>query len=717
MAIKAKKCLSSVAISPLVLTGMTLACTPAYGGNMHEAAESLEVDSLAVIRDVAETPDLQEELQEVVVTGQSARQRITEISLGAEHLELSKLAVIPALFGETDIIKSITLMPGVHGEGEGAGGFEVRGGSASQNLVQLDGITLYNPSHVMGIFSTFNDDAIGRATLYKGPIPASFGGATASVLDTSISPGDMESYHGSATIGLLAAKIAAEGPVVKDRLSFAVTARRSYVDLFLKMIPQYSHTVMNFYDVTAKLRYQSGHGDYVDVSFIAGHDNMGISDLMKMDWGNLGASVSWLVSRGGPWRFSTTGSLTNYTADMSMSVMRTDQKLDEYIRNISLNGKAIYAFSENQSLEFGLRSELIRVKSAEFLINDYVNEKEIRSGWQNAMWATYEGTFRERFSISAGIRFSLFSALSADCFHRYSAITGPMPDFSSKTYFSPEPRISLKYDMTRNHNIKAGVSMTTQNLHAIRSTTTSFPFDRYALTSAGVKPEKGLQYGIGYTGMTSDGDYDWSAEGYWKSIRNIYDFRDGRTMFSHVNLESLILGGKGRSYGLELMFRKNSGRLTGWISYSLSHTRTKIPGINGGKWYNSSNDRRNALALVAIFKIDDHWTLSGSWTFSSGQPLTAPDVKYELDGTTCYYYSERNGYLTPSSHRLDLSATYTKHGRRFTTQWAFGLYNAYNHYSPFVVYFEDDPTKPSGTRAVQQSLYGIVPSVSYTLKF
>lgn len=695
--------------SCLVFSGLILAGNPAKGETPANVAPEAETDSIAFA-------NYEEELQEVVVTGQSARQRIADIRLGAEHLELSKLAVVPALFGENDIIKSITLMPGVHGEGEGAGGFEVRGGTSSQNLVLLDGLTLYNPSHVMGIFSTFNDDALGRATLYKGPIPATYGGATSSVLDTSLAPGDMESYHASATIGLLAAKLAAEGPIVKDKLSFAVTARRSYVDLFLKMIPEYSHTVMNFYDVTAKLRYQPRRGDYIDVSFMVSHDNMGISDLMQMNWGNLGASVNWLAARGDAWRFATTASFTNYTSDMSMSVMRTDQTLNEYIRSFSINEKAICALSEDQSLELGARSELLRVKSGEFDVN-VVHEKEIRSGWQNSLWASYDATFNERFSVSAGIRGMAFSAMSGSRFHSFASMLGLQPDFSAKTYLSVEPRVSLKYDLSQYHNVKAGISKTSQNLHAVRANTTSFPFDRYAVTSASIKPEESWQYGIGYTGMTPDGAYDWSVEGYWKSLGNVYDFRDGRTMFSSVDLESLVLGGKGRSYGIELMARKNSGRLTGWISYALSHTQSKIPGINDGDWYDASNDRRHDISVVAIFRLTDKWNLSGSWTFSSGQPITAPDVKFELDGQTCYYYSSRNGYRTPSSHRLDLSATYTRRGRRFTTQWAFGVYNAYCHYSPFVVYFEDDSTKPSGTRAVQQSLYGLVPSVSYTLKF
>lgn len=655
-------------------------------------------------------------LHEVVVTGQSALARISGVRLGAETLDLAKVASTPALFGENDIVKSITLMSGVHSEGEGAGGFEVRGGTASQNLVTLDGITLYNPSHVMGIFSTFNDNAIGRATLYKGPIPAGYGGATSSVLETSLAPGDMDDYHASATIGVLAAKVKAEGPVVGDRLSFAVTGRRSYVDMFLKMVPRYRHIVMNFYDVTAKLRYRAGQGDYVDLSFTASRDNMCVGDLMRMHWGNVGAAVNWAALRGDSWRFATTASVSGYTTDMGMAIMRSDQELTEYIKTVSVNHRSIYSADSDHVFEIGARSELCRVKSGEFQVNA-TTQKEVRSGWQNAVWVSYDGRLGDKFAMSSGFRLGVFTALSGSAFHEFMSAGDPVPDFSSRTYLSPEPRVSLKYDIDRCHNIKIGAGMTSQNIHAIRSSATSFPFDRYALTSATVSPERAVQYGAGYCGMSADGDYDWSAEVYIKSLRNVYDYQDGRTMMSSIDLESIILGGKGRSAGLEFMVRKNTGRLTGWLAYTLSKTESRIPGINGGRWYDASNDRRHHFSAVGIYRLNARWELSGSWTYSSGQPLTAPDVKYELGGTTCYYYSQRNGYRTPSTHRLDLSATYTRRGRRFTTRWAFGVYNAYCRYNPFIVYFEDDPSRPSGTRAVQQSLYGLIPSVSYTLKF
>ncbi len=665
-----------------------------------------------------ETPDSidSRELNEVVVTGNSALQRISNMRLGAERLELSRLVQAPSFGGENDIIKSIALLPGVHSEGDGGGGFEVRGGNASQNLVLLDGISLYNPAHVMGIFSTFNDNAIGGATLYKGPIPATYGGASSSVLETTLAPGDMEHFHGSGTIGILAAKIKAEGPIVKDKLSFAVTGRRSYVDAFLKMIPKYRSTVMNFYDVTAKLRYRPSSSHLIDASFFISHDNMAVGKLMGMYWGNLGASVNWTARASDRVSFCTTASFTHYDPKMEMNIMDLDQTMRTFIHNYSLNEKIRYSINDSHSLEFGYRSQMLKVKSGEWKLNSS-NEKEIRSLWENSIWADYTGLFGEKFSVNLGARLNVSTVLTGNHFHNFMSSGEETNQFDEKTYIDAEPRAGLKYSITPLHNIKAGFGMSSQNLHAIRSSATSFPFDRYALTSAVIKPERSMQYGIGYSGMIESGAFDWSAEGYYRHISNVYDFMDGRGPFSDIVLENIIAGGKGRCYGAEFMLRKNTGRLTGWIAYTISHTQTRIPGINDGKWYNATNDRRHDFSITAIYKISDTWDISGSWIFSSGQPLTAPDVKYEIAGETCYYYSKRNSYMTPATHRLDLAATYTHVGKKLTYQWAFGVFNAYCRYNPYIVYFEDDPSKPSGTRAVQQSMYGIVPSVSYTLKF
>ena len=658
----------------------------------------------------------EKKLDELTVTGNSARQRIGNTRIGAERLELSQLSRLPSFGGENDIIKSISLLPGVRSEGDGGGGFEVRGGSAYQNLVLLDAISLYNPSHVMGIFSTFNDDALGGATLFKGPVPSYYGDATSSVLETTLMPGDMESYHGSFTVGILAAKLKAEGPIVKDKLSFAVTARRSYVDAFLKMVPQYRSTVMNFYDVTAKVRFRPTQTHMVDASFFISHDNMAISDLMGLYWGNLGASVNWTARASDKLTFTTTVSLTHFEPKMEMDIMDLRQTMWTYIHNYSLCEKIHWQATEDHSLDFGARSELLQVKSGEWKLN-FMTEKEIRSLIDNAFWLDYNGRFAGRLDLTAGIRLNVASALSAPRFHKFSSSLGKPNQFDSKTYAGVEPRVNLKYSISDLHNLKAGIGSASQNLHAIRSTSTSFPFDRYALTSAAVKPERAMQYAVGYAGMTESGAFDWSAEAYYRDINNVYDFKDGKTSFSDIVLEDIILGGKGRSYGLELMLRKNTGRLTGWVAYTLSHTQTRIPGINGGRWYDASNDRRHDIAVTAIFRINDRWNLSGSWIFLSGQPLTVPDVKYEVAGETCYYYSKRNAYKAPPTHRLDLSATYTHVGPKFTYEWAFGIYNAYCRYNPYVVYFRNDPDSPSETQAISQAMYGIVPSVSYTLSF
>lgn len=654
-------------------------------------------------------------LEEVVITDQSARNRLLNGKLGSENIELSKLSLFPKAFGEADIIKSLSLLPGVRNETDGSGGFEVRGGTAYQNLVSMDGMTLYNPAHLMGIFSTFNEDAMNSATLHKGPIPATFGGASSSVLETYMKPGNPDKYNFSGTIGILNAKVAASGPVVKDKLSFAVSGRISYADIFLKLIPEYKGTIINFFDVNAKMRYNYNPENRLDISFFAARDNLAVSKLMELHWGNIAGSINWSI-RKNDWSFLTTTSLTDYSSNMGMEIMDSNQKLKEFIKSFSLNEKIVYEISESHNLEFGLRSELLKVKSGDITIGNS-KEMDIRSGLQNALWVNYEGEIFSFFTLNLGLRASLFSVIKGKGFQYFQALNEPQPEIMDKTYFNAEPRFSLKFSINEYHNLKAGFSIATQNFHGLRSTVTTFPFDRYAISSHNIKPEEATQYSIGYGGMTSEGGWDWSAEFYFKSMKNIYDYRDGVNMFSQINLENLILGGKGRSFGMELLLRKNIGKFTGWLSYTLSKTECKIPGINDDRWYLASNHHLNDIAVVGLYEFNERWEVSASWTYSSGRPLTAPDGKYEIAGTTCYYYSARNSYQTPPSHRLDLSATYTKTGKKITSIVSFGIFNVYSHQSPFIIYFEDDPTKPSGTRAVQRSLFGIIPSISYTIKF
>ena len=286
-----------------------------------------------------------------------------------------------------------------------------------------------------------------------------------------------------------------------------------------------------------------------------------------------------------------------------------------------------------------------------------------------------------------------------------------------KTYTNVEPRLSAKLKLSQLHSLKLGYSRTSQDIHAISGMSMSMPFDRYTMTSNIVRPEQADQVALGWMGITPHGNYDFSAEAYYKNIRNVYDYRDGKAFYSEIEIERLILGGKGRAYGVELCAHKNNGPLMGWISYTLSWSENKIEGVNGGRWYAASNDRRHDMAIVGMYHLSPSWELAATWRYNTGQALTAPSAKYDIDGTTFYYYNERNGYRAPAYHRLDLSATYTKKLRKATRIWSFGIYNAYCHYNPFTIRFKNDDKSPTGTIVEQTSLFGIVPSVSFTMKY
>ena len=335
----------------------------------------------------------------------------------------------------------------------------------------------------------------------------------------------------------------------------------------------------------------------------------------------------------------------------------------------------------------------------------------------------YDWQVGQAFRLSSGLRLHFFSVLGGTPYYQTDRdgdiveTTHPGSGSIVKTYADVEPRISMKWNINDWNCLKLGYSRTSQDIHAINAGSMSMPFDRYTMTSNIVLPERADQVALGWVGITKGGNYDFSAETYYKRINNVYDYRDGKSAFSEIEIERLLLGGRGRAYGLELCAHKNTGMITGWLSYTLSWSENKIDGINQNQWYTASNDRRHDIALIGICQLSPSWELSGTWRYNTGQALTAPSAKYEVDGTTYYYYAERNGYRAPAYHRLDISATNTKRLRHATRIWSFGLYNVYCHYNPFVIRFENDDEKPTGTKAVQTSLFGIIPSVSFTLKY
>lgn len=660
-------------------------------------------------------------LQEVTVTSRSAQKRVDEVQIGVEKIEVATLAKMPSLFGEKDIIKGIQLLPGVKSENEASGGYQVRGGKAAQNLILLDGATVYNAGHLMGLFSTFNDDALMGASLYKGLVPAQLGGGTSSVFDISTRSGDLHDYHFGGSIGLLSAKVVAEGPIKQDCSSFLVTARRSYLDLFLKASDKYRDNTLHFYDANLRLNFRLSQQDVLSLSFFRGRDNMGLTDMMDMEWGNTTATANWLHTFGDHHYANTKLFYSDFTSDVGINMLNIYYTMKGYIRHATLQHQQVWQTGRHR-LNYGFEATHLQLQSAEWDIN-LLHQREKRQALTGALWAGDEWQTGDNIELSAGVRFHLFSVLGGAPYYQIDG-DGNIAETTErgsghvvKTYADAEPRISAKLTLNEQHSLKIGYSRTSQDIHAISGMSMSMPFDRYTMTSNIVRPEQADQAAAGWFFITPRKDYDLSVETYYKNIRNVYDYRDGKAFYSEIEIERLILGGKGRAYGVELCAHKNNGPLTGWISYTLSWSENKIEGINGGRWYTASNDRRHDLAVVGMYKLSPAWDLAATWRYNTGQALTAPSAKYDIDGTTFYYYNERNGYRAPAYHRLDLSATYTKKLQKVTRIWSFGLYNAYCRYNPFTIRFKNDDKSPTGTIAEQTSLFGIVPSVSFTLKY
>ena len=661
-------------------------------------------------------------LQGVTIMSRSAQRRLSEVQVGVERIDVGTMAKVPALFGERDIIKSLQLLPGVKSESEASSGYQVRGGTSAQNLILLDGATIYNAGHLMGLFSTFNDNALNNAALYKGMVPAYFGGATSSVFDVSTRVGDMSQYHFNASIGLLSANVAAEGPIQKEKSSFLFAGRRSYLDLFLKASKDYKDNTLNFYDANLQLAFRLSPHDRLSLSFFRGRDNMGVVDLMDMTWGNTTANASWLHTFNDRLYAHTQLTYSDFSDDVGIDMLNIYYTMKGFIRHLTFHHDQRWMPSKSVTLRYGLETSLLKLKSAEWDIN-LLHQREKRDAWTNAFWVNQEWKVCDRLDLSAGLRLRLHSVLGGAPYYEIDSegnITStfhPVKGSIVKTYTDLEPRLSANLKLSPRHSLKLGYSRTTQDIHAIRAGSMSMPFDRYTMTSNLLKPELADQVALGWTGITRESDYDFSAEAYYKWVRNVYDYRDGKSFYSEIEIERLLLGGKGRAYGLELCAHKNKGRLTGWLSYTLSWSENKIAGINNGEWYTASNDRRHDFCVIGIYQASPSWELSAMWRYNTGQALTAPSAKYEIDGRTFYYYAERNGYRAPASHRLDLSASHTKKWRRSTHIWSFGIYNVYNRYNPFVIRFVNDDDKPSGTKARLTAMFGIVPSVSFTLKY
>ncbi len=661
-------------------------------------------------------------LGEVVITAGKNDRNVQKAQMGVIDVPLRAIKNLPALLGERDLMKIIQLLPGVQGGQEGTTGFYVRGGNLDQNLVQLDEATVYNPNHLFGLFSTFNVNAINNVQLIKGGFPAEYGGRLSSVLNITMKEGNKKRYQTEGGIGLISNNITVQGPIQKNRSSFIVSARRSHIDLLLRALGSGStkNTSYKFYDVNAKMNFELGKRDHVFLSFFKGNDNAAYNNANSLnyttDFGNSTGTLRWNHIFGAK-IFSNTSLIYNdYSLALSTSQNNFYSLLYTAVKDLTVKTDLSLTPNTKHKIKTGFIVTRHQLAPASFSasIPRRGNRVTINKDSVNKLYSTEMALYigdefdaSEKFSINYGIRIPVYTA-------------------SGKTYSFIEPRITAKLSVSAVSSIKASYTRMNQFLHLIPNSTAGLPTDIWVPSSAKTKPQSAVQYALGYFQNFKDNEFETSMEIYYKKMDNQVLFGEGKQLRVNVNLDSLVVSGSGESYGAEFLMKKNTGKLTGWISYTLSKSTQQFKDLNFGKKFPFRYDRRHNLAITASYQFTKTWTFSTVFVFSTGAAFTAPTGRVSTinSGTifegNYYVYEGRNNYRLASYHRLDLSASNKKmvklFGKKYEREWVFGLYNSYSRLNPYFVYFEINALTSAPT-ARQVSLLPIIPGVSFNFKF
>lgn len=670
-------------------------------------------------------------LTEVEITARRRDENIKSVQMGVDKLEIKDVNKIPVLFGERDIMKIIQLLPGVQAAGEGNTGFYVRGGSNDQNLVLLDNATVYNPSHLFGFFSTFNSDAVEDITIYKGSMPPHFGGRLSSTLDVSMRDGDMKKYGVSGGIGLISSRIAVEGPIQKDKTSFIVAARRTYADALAQAagVGAVKGSTLYFYDLNAKLSYVLSDRDKLTFTAYNGKDVLGLQDITRIDWGNTAASLKWNHRYSEKMASVTTASLTRYLYNIEINFV-DKLNIASRINDYNINHEFNFYPNDRNIIKVGVNSIYHqvapgRVSSADPSRLDVTSFAD-RYSWDNSVFINNNMKVTDRLNVDYGLRLTAFSVLGGGDFFTYDkdrniidTITTKRGEFV-KTYLNLEPRLGLVYQLDRKSSLKAAYTRTTQNIQLLAVTNMeSSPTDRWISSNNYIKPQIADQVALGYFRNFDNNRFEFSAEVYYRDLKNQVDFIDGATqIYQKDNVEPYLLFGKGRAYGLELFLKKKYGRFNGWIGYTLSRSERKIDGINNNEWYVANQHRASDISVVGVYDLTKKWSLSATWIYTSGAPVTLPSGKYEVDGNTIYYYEGRNTYRAPAYHRLDLGAVCVlKNTKKYYSELSFGLYNAYSRKNAYMFGFRQNEEDRTKSESYMIYLFGAIPSISWNFKF
>ncbi|MBO3117322.1 TonB-dependent receptor [Winogradskyella sp. DF17] len=688
-----------------------------------------------------------ESLDEVLIKEDVERLNIKKPQMSVNALSIQTIKNMPVVLGEVDVIKSITLLPGVTNAGEGSSGFNVRGGAADQNLILLDEAIIFNSSHLFGFFSVFNPDAIKDLKLYKGGIPAKYGGRVSSVLDIYQKEGNSNQFKMNGGIGLVSSRLLAEGPVKKEKGSFLFGGRSSYAHLFLPLFDL--DNVAYFYDLNTKLSYKLNERNSIFLSGYFGRDVFSIQDSFENTYGNSVINFRWnhLFSDKLFSNLSLIYSDYYYGLDLNF----VGFEWESGIRNFNAKYDFKHYISNNFKLEYGLNSIYYKFNPGEINPNtpdSGINPFKLtdKYAFENAIYIDAEHKLSNRLSVSYGARLSVFHRLGQDELNIYDndnpvifnetlgvyqkaepiGTEGFKRSDVIESFANIEPRLAVAYQLNDKSSIKASYNRMAQYLHLLSNTNSPTPLDVWTPSGSYIEPQLLDQIALGYFRTFKDNEFSLEVETFFKTIQNRIDYIDGADLIANNAIEQVILNGEARAYGLEILFRKNEGRFKGWLSYTLSKSeqrtpgRTPIePGINNGEWYRTPFDKTHDISITATYELNKKWTINSNFLFQTGLPGTFPNGQYEYNGIVVPSFEARNSSRLPAYHRLDISANYNPNPnsqKKFKGEWVFGIYNIYNRRNAVNIQFREN--RMTGVNeATRLAIFGIVPSVSYNFKF
>ena len=698
-----------------------------------------------------------ESLDEIIIESNVEKLNLKTPQMSVNNLSSSSIKQIPVVLGEADIIKSLILLPGVTSAGEGASGFNVRGGAADQNLILLDEAIVFNSSHLFGFFSVFNPDVIKNVKLYKGGIPAKYGGRLSSVLDIYQKEGNSKDFNITGGVGIVSSRLLIEGPIKKEKSSFLIGGRSSYAHLFLPLFDNDNKAY--FYDLNSKINYRFNDTNNIFLSTYFGKDVFGISDNFVNKYGNTVVNLRWNHLFTDKLFSNLSLIYSDYFYGLILDFVGFEW--DSGITNFNLKYDFNHYVSEKVKLSYGINNIYIKFNPGEIIPNredsGIVAEKLIdKYANEFATYLDVEQKISDNFRVQYGIRFSNFTRLGQDELNIYEndkAVTynEEFKKYESaeatgtenlkrsdviSSFYNFEPRVSMSYILNDNTSVKASYNRMVQYLHLLSNTSSPTPLDVWAPSGKYIKPQLLDQYAIGYFKSFKDGKYTLETEAFYKDIQNRIDYINGANLIANNEIETIILNGKARAYGLEVLFKKNEGNFQGWIAYTLSRSEqltegrtANEPGINSGEWYSTPYDKTHDFSINASYQLNEKWKFNSNFVFQTGQPANYPVGQYQIAPSDdplakplvipIYEDNRRNADRLPTYHRLDISATLTPEknkDRRWQGEWVFGIYNLYGRQNAASLAFRQNQ-ETFRNEAVQTSIFGIVPSVTYNFKF